>query len=63
MRRNPYMATLETYNINMSTFENGQPEELLALLKYLKISIDGTGTTSPSGRINYLCMVLYGEGS
>ena len=57
MRRNPTSAISETYNINISMFEDGQPEEFLALLNNFSIAIDGTGTTSPSGRINYVSMI------
>ena len=61
MQRKPAMAMLEPYNINMSMFEDRQPEEFLALLKNFSIAIDGTGTTSPSGRIKYLRMMLCGR--
>ena len=61
MQRNPAMDMSETYNINMSTFEDGQPEKFLALLNNFKIAIYGTGMTSPSGRINYLRTMLRGE--
>ena len=58
--RNPSQAALETYKINISTFNDGQPEELLALLRNCNIAIDGTGTTTASGRINYLSTMLRG---
>ena len=45
----------------MDTFKNGQPEEFLALLNNFKIVIDGTGTTSVKGRINYLHRMLRAE--
>ena len=45
----------------MNTFDDGQPEELLALLKNFNIEIDGTVTTTPKGRINYLCTILRGQ--
>ena len=61
MQRKPTLAMPEKYNINMSTFEYGQPEELLAIIKNLKIEIDGIGTTSPSVRINYMCTMIRGE--
>ena len=32
MQRNPALDSSKTYNINMSTFKNGQPEEFLTLL-------------------------------
>ena len=51
----------ETYNINMSTFKDVQPEEFLVLLKNFRIAIYGTGTTSPLGKINYLHTMLSGE--
>ena len=58
--RNPSQATLETYKINISTFDNSQPEELLALLRKFKIEIDGTVTATVSGCINYLQTMLHG---
>ena len=61
MRRNLTLAMSETYNINMSIFEDGQQEEFLALLKNFIIAIYGTGTTLLSGRINYLFMMLRRE--
>ena len=33
IRRNPLQSTLETCKVNMSTFDDGQTEELLALLR------------------------------
>ena len=51
----------ETYNVNMKTFDDGQPEELISLLRNFKIAIDGTGTTNPSGWINYLHTMLRGQ--
>ena len=46
MWRNPSSATSEMHNINMTTFDNGQPEEFIEILNNFRISIDGTGTTS-----------------
>ena len=57
----PSSTASETFNVNMNTFDDGQPEEFLSLLRNFKIAIDGTGTTTPSGRINYLCMMLCGQ--
>ena len=59
--RNLSQATLETYKFNMYNFDDGQPEECLALLRNWKIATDGNGTTSPSGRIIYLRTLLYGS--
>ena len=61
MRRKPTLAMPEKYNINMSTFEYGQPEELLAIIKNLKIEIDGICKTSLSVLINYMCTMIRGE--
>ena len=44
----------EAYKINISTFDDGQPEEFLSLLRNFKIAIDVTGMTTGSGRMNYL---------
>ena len=60
-RQDPFDANSETYDIKIATFENSQPEELLALMKNLKSAVDGTGTTLASGRINYLRTLLHGE--
>ena len=62
MQGNSDSETSEMYNINMTTFENGKPEEILTLLNNSKIAIDGTGTTSATGRIEYLRTMLRGEG-
>ena len=61
MRRNPTSETSETYNTNMSTFKDGQPEYLLALLRNFNITIDGTGKKSLLGRNTYLRTMLLGE--
>ena len=45
----------------MSTFEDGQPEELLTLIKNFIITIYGTGIMPPSEIINYLRTILHGE--
>ena len=42
-------------------FNDGQPEDFLALTKNFNISSDGTGTTSTSSYINYLRMMLRGN--
>ena len=61
MRQNPSDADLETYELNISTFENGQPEELLKLMKNFKRVFDGTGTTTAAEKTNYLRNVLREE--
>ena len=61
MRRNTSSEGPKTYNINMNTFDYGQPEDFLAILNNFKISIDGTGTTTPSGWIYYLSKIIFGQ--
>ena len=61
MRRNISLAASKTYNINMNTLDDGQPEEFLSLLKNFNNATDGTGATNSSGRINYLHMMLRGH--
>ena len=61
IQRNPTSAASEIYNINMSTFNNGQTEEFLALLKNFKIVVYGTGMTSLSCQINYIRAMLHGQ--
>ena len=60
-RINPSSAASETYNINMNTFDDGQPEEFLSLLRNYNIATNGTGTTTPSSWINYLRTMLCGQ--
>ena len=47
--------------MNMSTFDDGPPEEFFVLLRNFKIIIDGTSTNSPTGWIKYLCTILRGQ--
>ena len=61
IRRNPALAASKTYKLNMVMFNIFQPEDFLALLKNLIISIKGTRTTTVPRRINCLCMMLRGE--
>ena len=60
-RRNLDSSTYDTYKLKMATFENYQPEELFTLLNNYKIEINGTGTTSVSGLIKYILLMLLGE--
>ena len=57
-RRNLDSDTYDTYKLKMAMFENYQPEEFLALLNNFRIEINGTGTTSFSGRIKYIRTML-----
>ena len=52
MRRYPTSATSNTYNLKAQTFENGKPEEFLQMTKDSKTAVDGTGTTSVTGKKN-----------
>ena len=60
MRQNPSNVTSETYELKIVTFENGQPEEFLQLMKNFKRAVDGTETTTTAGKINYLRTMLRG---
>ena len=51
MRQNPSDSDPETYKLKIATFENGQPDEFLLLMKNFKTAIYGTGTTSAAGKI------------
>ena len=57
----PSDAGSETYELKIVTFENGQPEELFALMKNFKTAIDRTGITSAALKISYLRNLLHGE--
>ena len=61
MRRYPISATSKTYELKISTFGEGNPEEFLQMINKFKTGIDGTGTTTTPKRINYLRNLLNGE--
>ena len=61
MSRNPASYTSKTYELKIDTFKKGRPEELLKIMNNFNTSIDGTGTISAYGRINYLHTLLCGE--
>ena len=44
MRQSPSNADPETYKLKITTFENGKPEESLAVMKNFTTAIDRTGT-------------------
>ena len=46
--------------MKIAMFENGKPEELLALMKKFNTTIDRTGAIYVSGRIKYLHTMLHG---
>ena len=61
MQKNISSAESKTNNININTFDDGQPKEFLLLFRNFKIAIDGTGTTTTSGQINYIRTMLCGQ--
>ena len=61
MCQDPVSATSDTYELKVQTFKNGKPEEFLQMMKNFKNGIDGTGTTSASGKIQFLRTMLRGE--
>ena len=60
MRRDPESAASDTYELKFQTFENVKPEEFLKMMKDFKTETDGTGTTSATGEIQFLCTILQG---
>ena len=60
-QHNPLSATLKTYELQTNILENGQPEELIMILKNFKKEIVGTGTNAVYVCIRYLQTVLHGE--
>ena len=61
MCQNPSDANSETYEPKIVTFEHGQPEELLGLMKNFRREVYGTGTMTASGKINHISTLLRGE--
>ena len=54
MCQNPSDVASETYELKIVTFEHGQPEEFLPLMKNFNRVVVGTGTTTAVRKINYL---------
>ena len=52
-------ANLETYELKISTFEHGQPEEFPVLINNLNTTVDRIGTTLATVKINYIHDVYY----
>ena len=61
MRRYPESATSKTYEQKPPTFNNVKPKEFLQMMNDFKTAIDGTGTTSSTGKSQLLCTMLHGE--
>ena len=61
MCRYPASDASKTYKLKVQTFENDKPEEFLQMMKDFKTGIDGTGTTSAPGKIEFLRTMLCGE--
>ena len=61
MRRNPASVGYETYKFKMTIFEDGRPEDLLQFLNNFNKVIDGTGMTTVTERIYFICTLLRGE--
>ena len=60
MRRDPESAASDTYELKFQTFENVKPEEFLQMINDFKTETDETGTTSATGKIQFLCNMLQG---
>ena len=60
MHRYPVAADSETYKLKIAMFDNGKPDEFLKMRKNFNTVIDGTGTTTAAGKINYLRTQLRG---
>ena len=56
----PTSTTSDTYKLKVQTFENGKPEEFLHIIEDFKTGIDGTATTSATGKFNFYAQ-LYTE--
>ena len=58
MLQNPSDTNSETKKLKVFTFKHGQPEEFLQLMNNLKRAVDGIGTKTAAGKINYLLTLL-----
>ena len=57
----PIAATSKTYELKVSTFENGKPEEFLKMMKKFNTAIGGTEATTTAQKTNYIRTLLGGE--
>ena len=60
IRQDPASAISEAFKLKVQTFQNGKPEEFLQMMKDFNTGIDRTGTTSTSGKIQFLRTMLRG---
>ena len=61
MCQNPSNIASEMYKLKIVTFDHGQLEEFLQLMKNFKRVVDGTGTATVAGNINYPLTILHWE--
>ena len=61
MRWDPTPATSNICDLKIATLKNGKLEDFLKMMKNFKTAIDREGTTTATGRINYICSLLLRE--
>ena len=61
MIHNPESTGFKMYKLKMTTFENGEAEELIKFLNNFKKAIYGTDTTVVAKGINFILIVLCRE--
>ena len=61
LRRDPTLPTSDLYELKISLFDNGEPEEFLLFVRNFNMTLAASGTLEAGAKYQYLCTVLCGE--
>ena len=60
LRRDPTLPTSDLYELKMSFFENGDPEEFFFVLNF-NMTLAASGTLEAGAKYQYICTLVCGE--
>ena len=55
------LSTLDFYELKMSLFDNGEPEEFILFVRTFNMTLTASGTLEICTKIKYLCNLVCGE--
>ena len=61
LRRYPMYSTSELYELRMSLFDHGKPEECILFFLNFKMTLAATGMLETNAKVQYLCTLVRGE--
>ena len=61
LRRDPKSENLCLYELKMTLFDNGKPEEFLLFFRDFNMTLEASGTLEDGTKIQYLHMVVHGK--